>query len=226
MPSQVINESTNIVVTLDGGVEYTAKVIGVDQDKDIAVLQLVTQRPDKYGVLPQGLGSNGSIPSTPGTPSTPDLNGNTGSTVPGAEPVQAVPSPSGSKSTTGGTTGSPLAILPPNAIAISPGVLAPGIAPPVQADPQAVQSSTAVPTNLPPPLSLCSSSADLVVGQKVGLFKELCSNYYENDNRDLRHRVYSRGPHAIRYIQVIQHAGMNVVSACGNRQPGAAQARM
>jgi hypothetical protein len=36
----VITDASDIQVTFMGGAEYSAKVIGVDQDKDVAVLQV------------------------------------------------------------------------------------------------------------------------------------------------------------------------------------------
>lgn len=36
----VINDASDIQVTFMGGTEYGAKVVGFDQDKDIAVLQV------------------------------------------------------------------------------------------------------------------------------------------------------------------------------------------
>jgi hypothetical protein len=36
----VINDASDIQVTFMGGAEYTAKVVGTDTDKDIAVLQV------------------------------------------------------------------------------------------------------------------------------------------------------------------------------------------
>ncbi len=39
----VITDASEIQVTFMGGTEYSAKVVGFDQDKDIAVLQVGTQ---------------------------------------------------------------------------------------------------------------------------------------------------------------------------------------
>ena len=36
----VITDASDIQVTFMGGAEYSAKVIGVDQDKDVAVLEV------------------------------------------------------------------------------------------------------------------------------------------------------------------------------------------
>jgi S1-C subfamily serine protease len=36
----VITDASEIQVTFQGGTEYSAKVVGFDQDKDIAVLQV------------------------------------------------------------------------------------------------------------------------------------------------------------------------------------------
>jgi S1-C subfamily serine protease len=45
----VITDASDIQVTFMGGAEYSAKVIGVDQDKDVAVLQV---RPRTWCVPP------------------------------------------------------------------------------------------------------------------------------------------------------------------------------
>ncbi|KAF6260198.1 trypsin family [Scenedesmus sp. NREL 46B-D3] len=50
----VITDASDIQVTLMGGAEYSAKVIGVDQDKDVAVLQMgvdADKNPPPPGVL-------------------------------------------------------------------------------------------------------------------------------------------------------------------------------
>ncbi|GFH24852.1 htrA-like protein [Haematococcus lacustris] len=59
--NDVINESANVRVTL-GQDEYMARVVGVDMDKDIAVLQVVLPQPAQLG--PAGQGVEPTIPAT------------------------------------------------------------------------------------------------------------------------------------------------------------------
>nr|AAB61311.1 htrA-like protein [Haematococcus lacustris] len=59
--AHVINESANVRVTL-GQDEYMARVVGVDMDKDIAVLQVVLPQPAQLG--PAGQGVEPTIPAT------------------------------------------------------------------------------------------------------------------------------------------------------------------
>lgn len=117
----VVMDASDIKVTFAGGEEYSAKVVGVDQDKDIAVLQ----------VGPIGPAAEGA----PGDGSTKPQQ-----LVNGAAPTN----PNGSSSS-GSGSGS--------------GTGAAGAAATVPARP--------MPAIDVPPLSLCSSSADIVVGQKV-----------------------------------------------------------
>lgn len=48
-------------VTLTGGAEHPAKVVGFDEDRDVAVLQLVTTEDDPVSPWPPN--SNSCIPS-------------------------------------------------------------------------------------------------------------------------------------------------------------------
>ncbi|PNW86485.1 hypothetical protein CHLRE_02g088400v5 [Chlamydomonas reinhardtii] len=116
----VIQDASDIKVTLSGGEEFSAKVVGVDQDKDIAVLQIGPIGPPASEA--QGDGSS--------KPPQQLLAAAPGAAAP---PSAAVPPPSASS-------------LPPGAVPVAP--------PP----PEPVRVT---------PLSLCSSSADIVVGQKV-----------------------------------------------------------
>ncbi|KAG2435177.1 hypothetical protein HXX76_007260 [Chlamydomonas incerta] len=112
----VIQDASDIKVTLSGGEEFSAKVVGVDQDKDIAVLQIGPLGPEAGEA--QG---DGSV-----RPPQQLL-----AAVPGAStPPASVPAPS----------------LPAGAVPVAPAPVEP------------VRVI---------PLSLCSSSADIVVGQKV-----------------------------------------------------------
>ncbi|GIL78369.1 hypothetical protein Vretimale_7717 [Volvox reticuliferus] len=109
----VIQDASDIKVTLANGEELSATLVGVDQDKDIAVLQIGP---------PQLSGAEGEL-----------MAGPTSSLTSQSQPMAAGGSGAGS-----GMAG----IVAAEAVQVSPTVrLA--------------------------PLSLCSSSADIVVGQKV-----------------------------------------------------------
>jgi hypothetical protein len=53
----VITDASDIQVTFMGGAEYSAKVIGVDQDKDVAVLQVL----DCRRLCPKALGPESDV---------------------------------------------------------------------------------------------------------------------------------------------------------------------
>ncbi|KAG2446636.1 hypothetical protein HYH02_008209 [Chlamydomonas schloesseri] len=118
----VIQDASDIKVTLSGGEEFSAKVVGVDQDKDIAVLQIGPLGPAASEA--QGDGSSKPpqqlLAAAPPGVSGPAPAAAAASALPGSLPAGAVPVPS------------------------------------VPVEPVRVH-----------PLSLCSSSADIVVGQKV-----------------------------------------------------------
>lgn len=139
----VINDASDIKVTLADGDEYTARVIGVDQDKDIAVLQI------------------GPPPGPPeAAERAPDAGGNDSLSKPlkpvgGTGDAAAAPAAGGSE---GGSADGPPAAPGPGS-----GLAAAAAAAKSQAAAAAAQ--VLLPKLLP--LSTCSTSADLVVGQKV-----------------------------------------------------------
>ncbi|KXZ47606.1 hypothetical protein GPECTOR_34g765 [Gonium pectorale] len=119
----VIQDASDIKVTLSDGEEYSAKVVGVDQDKDIAVLQI---------------GPMGSAEQLPGD----------GSSKP--QKLLAAPLAGGSSGSNGGRAAQDGPVDGFGIVAIDPASL----------------SSAPKPFKVQP-LSLCSSSSDIVVGQKV-----------------------------------------------------------
>ena len=45
----MLSQVHNVQVTLTGGAEHPAKIVGFDEDRDVAVLQLVTPEGDPVG---------------------------------------------------------------------------------------------------------------------------------------------------------------------------------
>ncbi|KAG2485564.1 hypothetical protein HYH03_015729 [Edaphochlamys debaryana] len=125
----VIQDASDIKVTLSDGEEFSAKVVGVDPDKDIAVLQI-----GSLGPGPEATGDGAEKPQKllGGAPEGPGR-------------AQAGPE--------GGAIESDLAVTTERDKAVP---IVAAVPPPTQAS--KIDA---------PPLALCSSSADLVVGQKV-----------------------------------------------------------
>lgn len=54
----VIRGASDVMVTLTGGNDYPAKVVGFDEDKDVAVLQIDTQGKEELDPLAVGSSSD------------------------------------------------------------------------------------------------------------------------------------------------------------------------
>ncbi|GFR44588.1 hypothetical protein Agub_g5865 [Astrephomene gubernaculifera] len=137
----VIQDASDIKVTLADGEEFSARVVGVDPDKDIAVLQIGPLTPPAAGVEGDGSSRPQQLLAAPPLASPA-----------GGQQQQQQREGTGTEA---GSTASP----PPSSSSSSPAP-APAAAvpppPPLQLAGSQLQ-----------PLSVCSSSADLVVGQKV-----------------------------------------------------------